>query len=102
MKLTWRTWNDCYGFKAETKIGSYAAHDLTVFGYRGGYAAFFRPAQGRARSPKDRQPLGNFDTMEEAKPQCEQHARETADRTRLSNSATFDNYGGLEDEIVAD
>ena len=32
MKLTWRKGNDCYGFKAETKIGSYAAHDLTVFG----------------------------------------------------------------------
>jgi hypothetical protein len=71
-KLRWQEGKGFHGFMAETEIGSYLADDLTRSGGPG-YAASFRPLRGRSLLPKDRQPLGHFDTMEKAKARCEQH-----------------------------
>lgn len=69
-KLHWQQKD--YFLVAETGGGTYQVFDTALHGY-GGIGAFFRPAQGRARLPKDRQPLGNVKTIEEAKARCEQH-----------------------------
>jgi hypothetical protein len=63
---------------AETGSGAYQVFDTALYGDGDGFGAFFQPAQGRARLPTDRQPLGNLKTVEEAKARCEQHYKKRA------------------------
>jgi hypothetical protein len=76
-KLRWQKAPGYYGLTAVTEIGSYNVFNIATqdaFQHRGSsYAAFFRPRQGRSLSPKDRQPLGNVNTLAKAKGRCEQH-----------------------------
>ena len=67
-KLAWNS----LGLAADTERGQYSVRE----GSYGGFGAFFRPARGRARLPKDQQPLGYFDTIEKAREHCEKHASE--------------------------
>jgi hypothetical protein len=70
--LNWTDYGE--GFTAVTPAGTYGVIDLARRG-SGGFGAFLRPAQGRARLPKNGQALGNFTTLAEAKAACQEHAR---------------------------
>jgi hypothetical protein len=70
--LNWTDYGE--GFTAVTPAGTYGVIDLARRG-SGGFGAFLRPAQGRARLPKSGQALGNFTTLAEAKAVCQEHAR---------------------------
>jgi hypothetical protein len=70
--LNWTDYGE--GFTAVTPAGTYDVIDLARRG-SGGFGAFLRPAQGRARLPKSGQALGNFKALAEAKVACEEHAR---------------------------
>ena len=69
MHLSWNT--SGLGLVADTEHGEYSVFDTGRM-----KSAFFRPAQGRARLPKDQLLLGNFDTVEKAQARCEQHAQQ--------------------------
>jgi len=69
------------GFKAKIARGAYRVFDTAIIGY-GGISASFTPAQGRARLPKNREPLGNVATFREAKMICERHHNEKANLER--------------------
>jgi hypothetical protein len=78
--LAWREDAFYGGLIAETDVGTYWAYDTARQGY-GGYGAFFRPAKGRAR-PRNQEPLGNFQTIEQARERCERHYRERSVKPR--------------------
>jgi hypothetical protein len=77
--MNWKDDDHGYGLIADTKRGSYSVSDNRRSGYadhgRLNFKAFFQPAKGRSRLPKIGQPLGLFDTIEQAQACCERHAR---------------------------
>lgn len=61
-------------FEARTSEGAlYVAHDNRLVGYPDSFGAHYRPPQGQVRLPKNTEPLGVAQSMEEAKALCEQH-----------------------------
>jgi hypothetical protein len=75
--LNWTDYGE--GFTAVTPAGTYGVIDLARRG-SGGFGAFLRPAQGRARLPKGGQALGNFATLDEAKAACQEHTQRLRNR----------------------
>jgi hypothetical protein len=69
--LRWR--DGIVGQAAKTAAGVYTMIDISIFGLSG-VVASFTPVQGRSRTPKERQPLGNFQTSEQARRRCERDA----------------------------
>lgn len=73
MNVKWKD-DPCGGFEAEFRGTRYYVHDVNTVGFGEGFAARYRPPQGRARLVKDPVNLGRCDTAAEAKRLCERHA----------------------------
>jgi hypothetical protein len=77
--LIWQQVTDD-SFEARTADGGrYIAADNRMVGAPDLYGARYRPPQGRARLPKNFEPLGCVKTMAEAKACCERHYRLSRD-----------------------